>query len=253
MTDDVERPSYEPVGVWLSDRPKRRFWQIHLSTAIVMVVVAGLMLPLVTPYLKSDPFDFQGPAADAEWNLSDTVKDFDTSVANKTGPYSISLAKKPKAFFLQSEMLVSLSPAKEICKLDTEAGSYTPFVIENNTIYYADYCPISTGCRLIAYDLKENRHLWVSYLMGIGGTGHSRYSNNVCLKKKGDDIVVYGDESHGKYIEFVDMKTGATVGHRAFDLLDIFPRPSPSDAIVPILFILAVVFIVAFVFEWMIR
>jgi len=253
MNDTGENPTYVPSGLFPNDKPKRRFGQIHLSTAIVMMLVAGLMLPMVVPYFKTDPFDVQGQAADAEWNLANTVKDFASSVSQNNSGYAVTVVKKPNGFFLESDMIVSDSQGKELCKLSVEGGSETPFLIKNDVIYYANYCPITSGCGLSAFDLKTAKQHWNSGLQGIGGTDHSKYSNHVNLKKQAGAIVVYGNESHGKYIEFVDMKSGNTVGHRAFDLLSHFPRPSASDSIIPIAFIVVIVFASAFVCEYFIR
>ena len=43
----------------MSDKPKRRFWQIHLSTAIVLMVVLGLLVPLnVLPHSSPSSVPF---------------------------------------------------------------------------------------------------------------------------------------------------------------------------------------------------
>ena len=46
---------------------------------------------------------------------------------------------------------------------------------------------------------------------------HFEYSNSVNLDILNNDAVrVFGNESVGKYLEIVDLKTGKTVGHHKF-------------------------------------
>jgi hypothetical protein len=98
------------------------------------------------------------------------------------------------------------------------AGHYwTVFVEEKNVVYYADFDPIATGCTIIAHDLKANKGLWKTKLKGLGPTVHSKYSNAVVLDIKDGALRVLGHEDNGNYVEFVDMKTGKTVGHRVFE------------------------------------
>jgi hypothetical protein len=59
--------------------------------------------------------------------------------------------------------------------------------------------------------------LWKHGLRGLGGIGHSKYSNAVHVANDGKVIKVYGKESAGNYLEYVDAKTGKTVGHKIFE------------------------------------
>ena len=44
---------------------------------------------------------------------------------------------------------------------------------------------------------------------------HSEYRNQVILRRGfGNTVVVFGKESHGRYVEVVSLKTGRTVAHR---------------------------------------
>jgi len=87
-----------------------------------------------------------------------------------------------------------------------------------DTLFVAEYSPIATGCEVIAVDLGTGKRVWKTRLRGIGPTGHSQYSNSVNIETDGAKVIVYGNESHGKYVEHVDMKTGKTLLNRAFDV-----------------------------------
>lgn len=83
-------------------KPKRRFWQIHLSTAVVTMLVAGIILWLnLTPKLIS-----RGPNGEAlsfGWPLQAIRYDF----SEKVGDYSEWMMDADKAMCIDG--LVGLS------------------------------------------------------------------------------------------------------------------------------------------------
>jgi hypothetical protein len=87
------------------------------------------------------------------------------------------------------------------------------FVRRGDVLFYADFSPNSSGCSIVAYHLQQGE-LWKTPLWGIVLLGQSMYSNRVNLKLDGDHLIVYGDESAGKYIELVDVRTGRIVGRK---------------------------------------
>ena len=97
-------------------------------------------------------------------------------------------------------------------------GNYgTVFVLSGDTFIYADYYPSRTGCSLVAYDLKTRKQLWKTALAGLRPIDHFQYSNRVNLDVFNKEVVrVFSQESAGRYVEFVDMKTGKTVGHKVY-------------------------------------
>ena len=70
------------------------------------------------------------------------------------------------------------------------------------------------GFAVIAYDLKGGRPLWKTDLWGVPVSTHSQYRNRINLEIDDRHMVVYGNESFGRYIELLDLKTGKTVGQR---------------------------------------
>jgi hypothetical protein len=101
---------------------------------------------------------------------------------------------------------------KEVCSFNGHPE--TVFTTVADVLCVADFHPISTGCELVAYDLKSGKQLWKCELRGIGPTSHSKYRNQVNLASEDGMVVVYGNESNGRYIEFVDVRLGKTVGHK---------------------------------------
>jgi hypothetical protein len=92
-----------------------------------------------------------------------------------------------------------------------------PFVVRDHVFYRAEYHPSSTGCSVLAFDLKAGKELWNAKLKGLGPIDHSKYRNRVRMEKVDDTVfAVYGDESAGKYVELVEYATGRTLGHKVF-------------------------------------
>ena len=100
--------------------------------------------------------------------------------------------------------------------LTFEGHRATGFLLKENVLYYTQYDLSSTGCTLVAFDLANKKELWKTDLKGIGPIQHKKYLNLVALDFAGDAVKVLGQETAGDYIEFVDIKTGKTVGHKCF-------------------------------------
>jgi hypothetical protein len=91
------------------------------------------------------------------------------------------------------------------------------FVVREHIVYRADYHGMSTGCSVIAFDLKAGKQLWKVDLKGMGPISHSKYRNTVRMEKMDETVfAVYGEESAGKYVELVEYATGRTLGHKVF-------------------------------------
>jgi hypothetical protein len=104
----------------------------------------------------------------------------------------------------------------ELLKWQTHPSA--PFVQRAGVIYYTEFRPSSSGCRVVAFDLTAKKLLWNTNLKALPPISHSIYSNEVRLEVlDGDTLRVLGNESAGKYVEIVNRTTGKTVGHKVFD------------------------------------
>lgn len=83
-----------------------------------------------------------------------------------------------------------------------------------DVVFVAELSPIATGCAVVAFDLKQRKHLWRTVLKGNPPETHSKYRHQVILARDGNMLVVYGKESNGRYIEFLDAASGKIVGHK---------------------------------------
>jgi hypothetical protein len=98
-----------------------------------------------------------------------------------------------------------------------EEHGHGVFLVRDQVLYRADYLAHSSGCSVVAFDLKAGKELWKATLKGLGPIDHSKYHNRVRMERVDDAVfAVYGQESAGRYVELVDFKTGRTVGHKVF-------------------------------------
>jgi hypothetical protein len=84
-------------------------------------------------------------------------------------------------------------------------------VAAGDTVVVALYSRIASGCRLVGLDIKTGAKRWEVVLEGLGPVSHSKYRNDVQVSVINGQVVVYGWESSGRYIEIVDPKSGRTL------------------------------------------
>lgn len=98
------------------------------------------------------------------------------------------------------------------------AGQFSPggaIVASDEALYVVDFCAIASGATLDAYDLATGRPRFRRPLYGLGPIDHSKYFNDADVRvEPGERVVVSGWEASGKYVEAVDGRTGAPLGHR---------------------------------------
>ena len=174
----------------------------RIFTAVVLLAVAG----------RSTAVDYQKLADDAKWNWQPESANVLHSVLNYNGEYQVEIVKKPNTF---GQLTIRFTrDGQKAFTLEGSPG--TTFVGKDSILYYADYHPSATGCSLVAYDLANKKELWKTPLKGLGPIPHFDYDNRVVVESAGEAVKVLGKESAGKYVEFVDLKTGKTVGHKVF-------------------------------------
>jgi hypothetical protein len=97
------------------------------------------------------------------------------------------------------------------------------FAVRDGVLFFADFSPYASGCKVVAYDLKSSKKLWDQPLKGLGPIAHFRYRNQVTLAIEKHPtaaawaVVITGLESAGKYLELLDPRTGKQLAHKKFD------------------------------------
>ena len=181
----------------------------RVAVAVLAVaVLAAAGLAVAAPAPKDQAAAFQKKADEAAWDWQDDRATLDFSV----GRCKLKVETRVNDF--RGATVTVRAGEGEAATFEGHTG--TPFVVQGLTVYYADYHQMSTGCVVVAMDLKTGKQLWKKNLKGLGPISHFKYYNSVALDLDDGAVRVVGKESAGRYIEFVDRETGQTLGHKVF-------------------------------------
>jgi hypothetical protein len=175
-------------------------------------VLAVFCLTLLLTGCTSDKptVDYQKMADEAGW--MPPKEDFLYCLMHEARAYQLDVVRKKEGHGL----MIRVSDA------DGERYSFTGdvgavFFERDGVLYHTVYRSGSSGCTIVAFDLKKKQQLWKTDLRGIGAVEHSKYSNVVRMDPHfAGMLVVYGHEAFGRYVEIIDRETGKTVGHKVF-------------------------------------
>jgi hypothetical protein len=160
----------------------------------------------------SAPPDYQQKADAASWDWRPERTGLMYSVLNAPREYDVTVTR-PKDTF--GDLTIRFG-ADEKTGYSWQGHLNTQFLVRDKVLYYTDYSPYSDGCAVTAYDLANKKQLWKTNLKALGGIDHTKYHNAVQIDFDGDALRIFGDESAGKYVEYVELKEGKTVGHKVF-------------------------------------
>jgi hypothetical protein len=106
---------------------------------------------------------------------------------------------------------------KEVYSFKAHKG--TVFSRYDNILYIAEFSPMGCGCSVVAYDFKAKKELWKCRLQGPKPLNHSVYHNAVTIENDwAGALVIRGNESMQKYVEYVDMATGKSLAFKNYPL-----------------------------------
>ncbi|HKB02715.1 MAG TPA: hypothetical protein VKD90_10875 [Gemmataceae bacterium] len=179
---------------------------------IAAVPLVAFAAPIVPGTAGKGP-NYQKLADEAPWRAPESGDDFRRCLAHELNDYQLEVVRKKEGRW---EVTIRvLDGGKELYAWDGHLDSV--FFARGDVLYHADYGPISSGCAVVAFDLKAKKQLWKTSLKGLGPIHHSKYRNQVRMDRiNGEVFAVYGRESAGRYVEILDLKTGKTVGHKVF-------------------------------------
>lgn len=162
--------------------------------------------------------DYQRIADETAWSWSGERATILDSFLRFSEDYQVELVHKKGKHEVKVRVLDN---GKELYAWDGQPRSV--FASSGDVLVYADL--YSSGCVVVAYDLKKQKELWKTTLKGLGPVifsqarpkGQASYSNSVNLDLINNDAVrVFGNEDAGQYLEIVDLKTGKTVANRKY-------------------------------------
>ena len=155
--------------------------------------------------------DYQKKADEAPWEWSDERASAADSAKRVTGDYKAEV--EPRDMF--GRVVIRIVKDGSIVH-SFEGHTGTVFAVRDGVLYYADFGRASTGCAVVACDLRKKKQLWKARLNGLGPIAHKDYRNAVNLDLDKQAVCVRGHECLGNYIEYVDLRTGTTVGHKVY-------------------------------------
>ena len=173
------------------------------------ILTALVLLATACPAAAAD---YQKLADDTKWEWKHENASVLRSVQNYHGDLQVEIAKRANTF---GKLTVRFSKG-DTTVLALDGHHATGFAADGNVLYYTEYHPSASGCAVVAFDMAAGKELWKSYLKGIGPIAHTAYRNLVAVELHGGALRVLGHESAGDYVEYVDLKTGKTVGHKLF-------------------------------------
>lgn len=164
--------------------------------------MTGTLIALVVMAVSGNS---PGPMEE-EWKWSDDQASILHYFMNASGDYPVQLIRDNDAGW--NEVGVRIGGEEDLL-LEFQTHREGAFVFADTIIIYAVFSMYASGCELRACDLEAGEEIWRRPLLGIGEISHSKYRNRINLEVRKDNVIVYGNEFGGKYIEVLDVKTGS--------------------------------------------
>ena len=161
------------------------------------------------------------PARPVVWKWSDAKSSLDYSVRSHLSDYELKYGTHPIITpvsiqgFYEPISIWTRDHSRLVYHLE-DGHKEIVFTRREDTLFVAEFHPICTGCSVVAIDLATGNRIWETQLQGIGPTEHSKYRNRVNIETDGERVIVYGNESHGKYVEHLDVASGKILLNRKF-------------------------------------
>jgi hypothetical protein len=164
----------------------------------------------------------------ADWKPAIKVRAFEFDADNSGALNSVAAAKKAGLIAEYSTDPQRFRDGtftfrtKDGPKVTVRGHGGTRVVVRGDAIYVAEFSPIATGCKVVAYDLATGKKAWEKELAGIGPVAHSRYSNRVAMAVEKHPtenhfaLVIAGWEATGRYVEVLDLATGKQLAHKKY-------------------------------------
>lgn len=182
--------------------------QLLGGVALALLVVGALRCaPDVV-----EPVDYVKLVEKTPWEWADEKSLLKFSIDKHLKDYTVETTEPAPGSGLTVN--VKTEDGKEVCSFAAHTG--TVLARSGDTLFVTDFGPASTGCSLQAIDLKTGKQRWKTRVKGLGPISHTKYRNRIIMDADGKAIVIRGNESAGRYIEFIDVKTGKMLANRVY-------------------------------------
>jgi hypothetical protein len=188
-----------------------------MSRNIVMAIalLSGILAEFTIAEVPGK-MDYQKTADNAEWTFDNSLAGIPGTMVGWHSAYDVDCLYK------HASDVIRITILKDEKKAYSWVGCrWSVFQIVDDRLYYADFT-LGDQAGIVAIDLTTGKELWRSKLIGLSTQPalmeHSPAVLMMNLSVNVDVVTICGREM-GRYIEFKDIKTGKTVGHK------IFPAP----------------------------
>lgn len=126
----------------------------------------------------------------------------------------------------------------QLVEFEASAVADTAALIgHKDVLYVVEHSGMASGASAAAYDLKAKTRLWHVPLKGLGPVSHSKYLNEVQVEydELTGELVVFGKESQGAYVERRGARDGALkrLTHYAAAEVSLSQLPATADMMRP--------------------
>ena len=175
------------------------------------LLIGGFAFFLVQSVYASG-LDYQKMADGARWAWDDYDATVLRSIERDNSDYDIRLSKTVED---RDHLVVTILKGQKAV-YSWKGHRHSVFRIMDDVLYYPEFHFSSSGCTVVAHDLKKQKEVWRVPVVGLGGVSHSAYLNTIAIDVGGDVVSIHGHESYGDYLQYKDRKNGKTVGQKIF-------------------------------------
>jgi hypothetical protein len=160
--------------------------------------------------------EYQRRANAKEWQWSNERNQLDYCVKNNLHGYTVRTV--PSGRDWPKERRISVLDGDEVASTFYGQDN-TVFVQIQDVFYVADFSSDGRH-QIVAYDLKARKELWVCLLRGTQSDVYTPSSgvwmppDAFNLEVDGGAILVFGRTRDHRYIEYVDPRSGKTIGYK---------------------------------------
>lgn len=94
--------------------------------------------------------------------------------------------------------------------------THAAFVIAGDRLVVVTFCAGASGAVAYGLERESGALAWTASPGSIGSVGHSRYSSEVRAVLEGERVVVYGQESAGRYCGLLEPSSGRLLGYEVW-------------------------------------
>lgn len=151
-------------------------------------------------------------ASKVPWRFDETDTHLLRSLELVPAPYQISILSKAED---RSSLRITISDGQKE-RYFWIGHRFSVFRIADHKLYVVFFSPEDSGAEATAVDLQSGKVLWTSKLRALGDVDHSKYRNRVNVGLEEGKVIVYGDETMGRYVEVLDASNGAMVYQKKY-------------------------------------